>query len=98
MPSGPTKQAGKTIRPAKTLTADVMDEFLPKLSKAITASKGTLTIDCSRIKQIDAVGAAVLLQARHTCREAGGSLVLAHLKNDIEKLFKILGLDSPFDL
>ena len=98
MPSGPTKQAGKTIRPAKAITADVMDVFLPKLTKAITSSQGNLTIDCSRINQLDAIGAAVLLQARNTCRAAGGKLVLAHLKNNIENIFRVLGLDSTFDL
>ncbi len=90
--------AGKTIRPAKEISADVMDKFSPRLSKAIKAGSGNLTIDCSRIKRIDAVGAAALLQALHACCEAGGRLTLTHLKENISYIFSILGLDCVFDL
>ncbi|MCP3955782.1 MAG: STAS domain-containing protein [Desulfobacterales bacterium] len=92
------KKAGKTIRPEKEITRDVMDLFLPKLSNAIAQCTGNLTIDCSRIKTIDAVGTAVFLQARQACRDAKGGVTLTHVNGDIVNMFRTLGLDRCFDM
>ncbi len=98
MPPGVTKKTGQTIRPGKDITEAEMDTFLPKLADSLEQCAGNLTIDCSRINGIDAVGAAVLLRAHNTCRDAGGKLALAHVGDGIMNIFRILGLDRHFDL
>ena len=98
MSNSPGKKAGKTIRPAKAITGEMLDQFLPKLSNAIVQCDGNLTIDCSRTKRIDAVGVAVLLQAYNSCRDADGGLVLTHVNDTITTIFRILGLDRYFEV
>jgi len=98
MSDRPGKKAGKTIRPEKAITAGVMDQLLPRLTKAATQCDGDLTIDCSRVKCIDAVGTAVLLQARQACREAGGGVALTHVNDELATLLQTMGLDRYLDI
>jgi len=98
MKKGVVKKNRKTIRPTKDLTGAVMDIFLPKLAESFERGTENLTVDCSRIKYIDAIGLAGLLRAHQACRDAGGKLTLVHVNEGIIKIFRILGLDQQVNL
>lgn len=73
-------------------------EFKKQINAAIEEGCGDIHIDCSQLNYMDSTGLGVLIGALKRLREQGRNIHLKNLQPNVQKLFKITGLDKIFIL
>lgn len=81
-------------------TLNVLNRHALKMAvvDAIAAGHPHVVLDASGCGYIDASGLGVLVSVNKKCKEAGGSLVIEGLADDLLEYFKVVNLDTIFTL
>jgi anti-anti-sigma factor len=83
----------KTIKPGKDMVGEIVEDLRLKLLKLINQDINELAIDMKGINMIDSTGLGVLIAARNSLDQAGGLLRLINVSENIDDLFKMIGID-----
>ncbi|RLB94407.1 MAG: anti-sigma factor antagonist [Deltaproteobacteria bacterium] len=93
------KKGGQTIiRPGKDLLASAVDDLRKKLLNKLEKGSKELIIDLARVKTVDPVGLGLLIAAHNSLKNAGGTLAIKNVSEDIYEIFKVMRLDQYFEV
>jgi len=95
-----TKEEGKVLVVA--LSGQLDTRASPKLEKsldeALSAGRGEVLVDCSRLDFITSAGLRVLLMTGKRLASAGGRLALCSLNPSVKEVFDVSGFASLFPI
>ncbi|NLD35407.1 MAG: STAS domain-containing protein [Desulfatiglans sp.] len=83
----------KTVKPGKDISGSIVEDLRLKLLKLINKDVNELAIDMKGVNMIDSTGLGVLIAARNSLDKAGGLLRLTNVSENIDNLFKMMGID-----
>ncbi|MFC1504556.1 STAS domain-containing protein [Spirochaetota bacterium] len=84
--------AGKEILKASIVT------LKKEIQTLIVKKINMVTIDCKNVKEIDAYGIGLLIQAQNSLSDRGGRLVLINASEETADMLRILHLDPIMEL
>ncbi len=73
-------------------------DFKTAMDEHITAEKPEIIIDMQKVVYLDSSGVGILIKALNHVQGFQGKLSVANLQPAIEKIFKVSGLVSYFDI
>lgn len=75
------------------------DELRAAIDAQIAAGvPGELVIDLAEVPYIDSTGIGVLVGAAHRVAEAGGTLAVARLQRNVERVLGLLGVQADLNI
>ena len=83
---------------AGEIDAHTASELRDCLKKAANDGFTEIIIDFSQVPFIDSTGIGVLVGALRRARENNGSVTLVGVRDNVERIFVLLGLDEQFIL
>jgi len=94
-----SEENGKSIL---SLSGEIDAYTAPELKEAIlplTSKSGNqVEIDLKDVNYMDSTGLGVFVSALKSSKENNSTLQLVHLKDRVQRLFKITGLDGIIDI
>ena len=69
-------------------------EIIPLLEKA----DREITLDCSKLEYISSSGLRLLLTIRKEASAKGGKVIVAHISDEIKKVFMMTGFYNLFEI
>lgn len=76
------------------LDAHTAPQLDTKLKDALAAGKAKLVIVMSGLDMISSAGWSIFIETALQCKQKGGDIRLAEMKNDAAKIFRIMRLNS----
>ena len=92
------KNRKKVIKPAQDIVASMAKDFKLELRSQIEKGPKELVIDMNGVKAIDSIGLGVILSAYNSLKKIDGKLTILNVRDDILDLFRVMRLDSLFEL
>ena len=86
------------LTPKVALVSDVMDEFRSLTEDCIAKNQAKLVLDLAVISSINSAALEVILDTQDELVKLGGSLQLANVKENIQEILKITGLNNSVSL
>ena len=73
-------------------------QFLEDLNPLMANANKSIELDCAKLEYICSLGLRGLLQLKQKSAAKGGTLILTHVKGEVEKILKITGFNRLFDI
>ena len=73
-------------------------QFLEDLNPLMANANKSIELDCAKLEYICSLGLRGLLQLKQESAAKGGTLILTHVKGEVEKILKITGFNRLFDI
>jgi anti-anti-sigma factor len=89
-------ESGATIALKGRFDFQAQQEFRRSVEQALKRGKNRLTVDLSEVNFIDSSALGMLLMAREKCECMGGSVVLHHPQDYVNKILKLCQFDQLF--
>lgn len=83
---------------AGELDQDTTEPLREALDAALSDGGERLLVDFSDVAFCDSTGLNALLQGRRVAQGSGGTIELAGLRRPVERMFRITGADTVFDV
>lgn len=86
-----------------TIEHDVIDaanawEVKPSIMDVILRGNRHVRINLANVTFIDSTGLGMLVNVLREAREVGGSVMLIHVRPDVQRVIRVTGLDTFFGL
>jgi anti-anti-sigma factor len=92
-----THGAVMVLEPDGALTLDDADQFMCRLTEALSESSGRVVVDLSSVPFVDSRGLEVLAEVNDVLVEGGRSLKLCGINETIREVLDLTGLAIRFD-
>jgi anti-anti-sigma factor len=92
------KSRTKTLRPDGSITEPDVKTLHERMIAALSQGAKDLTIDCSRVEALDAMGLGLLVAAHNSCKKTGGRFRLSNVREGVAATMQVLGLDRHMEI
>ena len=76
----------------------VATQFIEDLKPLMDHAEKSITLDCDKLEYICSLGLRGLLKLKKESAAKGGTLVLTHVKGEIQKILTMTGFIKLFDI
>ena len=73
-------------------------QFLEDLKPLMANANKSIELDCAQLEYICSLGLRGLLQLKHESTAKGGSMILTHVKGEVQKILVLTGLNRVLDI
>ena len=73
-------------------------QFLEDLKPLMGNANKSIELDCAQLESICSLGLRGLLQLKHESAAKGGSMILTHVKGEVQKILVLTGLNRVLDI
>lgn len=88
----------RVISPGTDVVASMANDFKAELQRAVGTGAERLVIDLQGVETVDSIGIWVIVSAHNAMKQAGGSIAITNVTQDIYKLFTVMRLDEHFEI
>lgn len=88
--------AWTVVEPKGEIDLYTAPQLKEQLSKLVEQGRERLVVNLDGVEFMDSTGLGVLIGGLKRCREVGGELTLAAPRENVQKVFRITGLDRVF--